>query len=59
MEKELKYYLKVMLQRLAQVTAGNRSENLVNEIQQIIYSLYHPKETTEKAYNNIANSIKA
>ena len=48
-----------MLQRLAQVTAGNRSENLVNEIQQIIYSLYHPKETTEKAYNNIANSIKA
>ena len=33
-----------MLQRLsvalAQVNAGNMSENLINEIRQIIYSLY-------------------
>ena len=41
-----------MLQRLpialAQVKAGNRSENLLNEIRQIIYSLYRQKEVTEK-----------
>ena len=36
-----------MLQRLqivlAQVKAGNTSENLLNEIRQIIYSLYREK----------------
>ena len=31
---------------LAQVTAGNTSENLLNEIRQIIYSLYREKEST-------------
>ena len=39
---------KKMLQRLpitlAQVKAGNTSENLLNEIRQIIYSLYQGKE---------------
>ena len=39
---------KQMLQRfliaLAQVKAGNNSENLLNEIRQIIYSLYQSKE---------------
>ena len=53
---------KQMLQRLpialAQVKAGNTSENLLNEIRQIIYSLYRGKEITKKAYNNIMNSIK-
>ena len=38
---------KQMLQRLptalAQVKAGNTSENLLNEIRQIIYSLYRTK----------------
>ena len=43
---------------LAQVKAGNTSENLLNEIRQIIYSLYLAKETAKKAYNNIMNSIK-
>ena len=42
---------KQMLQRLpialAQVKAGNNSENLLNEIRQIVYSLYHSKEITE------------
>ena len=37
-----------MLQRLpialAQVTAGNTSENFLNEIRQTIYSLYRAKE---------------
>ena len=46
-----------MFQRLimavGQVKAGNTSENLLNEIRQIIYSLYRIKEITEKVYNNI------
>ena len=46
-----------MLQRL-QIKAGNTSENLLNEIRQIIYSLYRAKEITKKVYNNIMNSIK-
>ena len=51
-----------MLQRLpiavAQVKAGNTSENLLNEIRKIVYSLHQAKEITEKVYNNIMNSIK-
>ena len=51
-----------MLQRLpialAQVKAGNKSENLLNEIKQIMYSLHQAKEITKKVYNNIMNSIK-
>ena len=43
---------------LAQLKAGNTSENLLNEIRQIIYSLYLAKETAKKVYNNIMNSIK-
>ena len=48
---------KQMLQRLpialAQVKAGNNSESLLNEIRQIVYSLYQSKQITKKAYNNI------
>ena len=51
-----------MLQRLsialAQEKAGNKSENLQNEIRKIIYSLYRVNEVTEKVYNNIINSMK-
>ena len=51
-----------MLQRLsiafAQVKAGNTSENLLDEISQIISSLYRAKEITKKLYNNIMKSIK-
>ena len=51
-----------MLQKLpialTQVKAGNTSESLLNEIRQIIYSLYRGKEITKKVYNNIMNSIK-
>ena len=50
-----------MLQRLptvlAQVKAGNNSENLLNEIRQIIYSLYQSKEITKKVYNNLMRSL--
>ena len=48
---------KQMLQRLpialAQVKADNNSESLLNEIRQIIYSLYQSKQITKKVYNNI------
>ena len=51
-----------MLQRLpialAQVKAGNTSENLLKEIRQTIYYLYREKEVTQKVYNNTMNSIK-
>ena len=53
---------KQMLQRLsialAQVKAGNNSENLLNEIRQIVYSLYQSKEVTKKVYKNIIKSIQ-
>ena len=43
---------------LAQVKASNNSESLLNEIRQIVYSLYRSKEITKKVYNNTINSIK-
>ena len=43
---------------LAQIKAGNNSESLLNEIRQIVYSLYRSKEIAKKIYNNIINSIK-
>ena len=50
-----------MLQRLpivlAQIKARNNSESLLNEIRQIIYSLYQSKEI-KKVYNNKIKSIK-
>ena len=53
---------KQILQRLpislAQVKAGNTSENLLNEIRQIMYSLYQAKKITKELYSNIMNSIK-
>ena len=52
---------KQMIQRLpialAQVKAGNNSESLLNEIRQIVYSLYQSKQITKKVYNNIIKSI--
>ena len=52
---------KQMLQRLpivlAQVKAGNNSESLLNEIRQIVYSLYQSKQITKNVYNNIIKSI--
>ena len=43
---------------LAQIKAGNNSGSLLNEIRQIVYSLYRSKEITKKVYNNVINSIK-
>ena len=42
---------------LAQVKAGKNSENLLNKIGQIIYSLCQSKEFTEKLYNNLIKSL--
>ena len=46
-----------MLQRLpialAQVKADNNSECLLNEIRQIVYSLYQSKQIAKKVYNHI------
>ena len=51
-----------MLQRLPialpQVKEDNTSEKLLNEIRQIIYSLYQEKEITKIVCNNIIHSIK-
>ena len=53
--------LKQMLQRLpialAKVKVGNNSENLLNEIRQIVYSLYQSIKITKKVYNNIIKTI--
>ena len=53
---------KQMLQRLpvalAQIKAGNNSKTLLNEIRQIVYSLYQSKKITKKVYNKIIKSIK-
>ena len=43
---------------LAQVKAGNNSENLLNEIRQVVYSLYQSMEITKRVYNNIIKSIQ-
>ena len=50
-----------MLQRLpidlVQIKAGNNLESLLNEIRQIVNSLYQSKEIANKVYN-IIKSIK-
>ena len=62
-QKELKILTpKQLLQRLSialsQVKADNNSENFLNEIRQIVYSLYQSKKITKKVYNNIIKSIQ-
>ena len=51
---------KLMLQRLPialpQVKTVNTSENLLNEIREVIYSLYQAKEITKKVHNNEFNT---
>ena len=53
-----KQLLQSLLIALAQVKAGNNSESLLNEIRQIVYSLYQSKQITKKVYNNIIKSIQ-
>ena len=37
---------------LAQLKAGNNSQKLINEIRQLLYSLYRSKKLTKTIYNN-------
>ena len=47
-----------MLQRLPiALVKVQANDNLLNEIRQIIYSLYQAKEITKKVYNNMMDSI--
>ena len=50
--------LQILPIALAQVKAGNSFEKFLNEIRQIIYSLYRAKEMTKKLCSNIMNSLK-
>ena len=51
-----------MLKRLPlllfEKSAGNTSEDLLNEIRQIAYCLYQAREITKKVCKNIIKSIK-
>ena len=42
---------------LAQIKAGNNSENFKNEVTQIVYSLYRSKNMSQKFYSNFINTI--
>ena len=43
---------------LAQLKAWNNSENLLNEIRKIVYSLYQSKGITRKVYNYIIKTMQ-
>ena len=53
---------KQILQRLpialAQVKVDNNSESVINEIRQIVYSLYQSREITKKVNNSIIKSTQ-
>ena len=42
---------------LSPIKGSKASENVLNEIHQIIYSLYRANEITKKVYSRIINSI--
>ena len=51
--------LKVLTpKQMLQTLASNNSESFLNEIRQIVYSLYQSKEITKKVYYNIIKSIQ-
>ena len=54
---------KQMLNRLpillAQIQAGNHSNELKNEPRQILYSLYRSRVLTRTVYNNLIRAIRA
>ena len=53
-----KQMVQVLPIAILKIKPGNNSESLLNEIRQIVYSLYQSKEITKKVYNNIIKSIK-
>ena len=42
---------------LAQLKAGNNSQKLINEIRQLLYSLYCSKKLTKAINNHLINAI--
>ena len=42
---------------LAQLKAGNNSQKFINEIRQLLYSLYRSKKLTKTICNNLINAI--
>ena len=42
---------------LAQLKAGNNSQKLINEIRQLLYSLYRSKKLTKTIYSHLINAI--
>ena len=42
---------------LAQLNAGNNSENFKNEIRQLLYSLYRSKDLTKNIYKILVDII--
>ena len=42
---------------LAQLKVGNNSEELINEITRLLYSLYRSKKLTKTIYNHLINAI--
>ena len=53
-----KQIIQRLLVAIAQVRTVNTTENLVNEIRQIIYFLSRANKITEKVYSSITNSIQ-
>ena len=43
---------------LAQLNEGNNSEELKNEIRQLVYSLYRPKKLTKNIYESLVGVIQ-
>ena len=50
-----KKMLQALPTALAQIKAGNNSESLLNEIRQIVHTLYQSKQINKKVQNNILN----
>ena len=42
---------------LSQLKAGNNSQKLINEIRQLLYSLFRSKKLTKTIYNHLINAI--
>ena len=42
---------------LAQIKAGNNSQELKNEIRQLLYSLYRSKQISKTVYKNLITTI--
>ena len=53
----LKQKLEWLQLTFATVKAGNISENLLNEIRQVIYFYFRKKEFTKKVYDNIMDLL--